>query len=68
MPEELRVGARVGDDEVCSPKRVAVEASERPRGNGADPEALAVGDQRVVERHEGVEDDGPATRNPSRGG
>src|SRR5438876_1777854 len=66
--EEVRVRLRVGDDQVGRAERGAVEGEERARRDGAGPEPPPVLDERLVERDERVEDDGPPTRRAPRDG
>src|SRR5205814_2931656 len=57
--EEVSVRRGVGDDEVGGPKGAAVDRPEQPAGRRPRPEALAIGDERVVEGDERVEHHGP---------
>ncbi len=59
LREEVRVRLGVGDDEVGEPECAAVDRGENPCGKRAAPESAAVGDERVVERDERVEDERP---------
>ena len=66
LGEEVRVRLRVGDDQVGQPERLAVDGEQDPGGEQPLPEALAVGDEGLVERDERVEDERPLARDPAR--
>ena len=68
-PREIGgVGPCVRDREIGGPERTSVDRGQRPRGRGAGAEPAAVGDERVGQRDEWVEDDGPATGGAPGGG
>ena len=64
LAEERGVRLGVGDDEIGAPKRPPVDEVDDAGTRRAAPEAATVVDERVEERDERVEDDGPppATR------
>ena len=66
LREEARVRLGVGDDEIGGTERVPVDALERARRKRRWTEAPPVGDERVRERDERVEDDGPPVCRASR--
>ena len=59
LGEVVCVRAGIGDDEVGGAERVPVDRRERPRRERVGPEAPTVGDERVSQRDERVEDDRP---------
>ena len=66
LDEEVGVRLRVGDDEIGHPEGLPVDAAENARRHRAAPKARAVGDERVLERDERVEDDRPPERRDLR--
>ena len=60
----MRLG--VGHDEIHPPERDGVDRAQHLCRRRARPEASAIADQRVMERDEWVEDDGPPPRDPPR--
>src|SRR5919204_5122968 len=68
LGEEAGMRLRVGHDGVGAPKRSPVDRLERARGQGTGTKATAVRDQRVRERNERIEDDGPTSRRAAGGG
>ena len=67
LGQEVGLRLRVGDHEIGPPQRRAVEGEQRPRREAAGPEAPPVGDERVRERDERVEDQRSPARGPPRG-
>ncbi len=67
-PEERRVRLGVGDHEVGAAEGAVVDRPQHSRRRRARPEARTVADERVVQRHERVEDDRPSARDPLRRG
>ena len=65
LAKELCVRLGVGDDDVRLAEGPPVDVTHHAGGGRSGPEAPAVVDERVVERHERVEDDGPAPGDPS---
>ena len=66
--EVRRVGPGVGDDEVGRAERAPVDRGERACREGAGTKAPSVGNERVRERHERIEDDRAAPSGaPGRG-
>ena len=57
LGKEVRVRLRVGDDQVRQPQRPAVDGMQDPRREQSLAEALAIGDERLVERDERVEEE-----------
>ena len=66
LREEAGVLLRVGDDDVGGAKRAAVDERERAARKRAGLEARAIGDERVSERDERVEDHRRSTRRAPR--
>ena len=62
----MRIG--VGHDAVGAPERPPVDDVHDTGSGRPTPEALPVVDDRVEQRDERIEDDGPSPRDPLRGG
>ena len=65
--EELGLRAGVGDDDAGSSERAPVDSLERTRGERAGSKTSAIGDERVRQRDQRVEDDRPLSGSATRG-